>query len=47
MLLGLVPENRIADLSGKINEDKEISNVVDKAKKFPQETQNKCGKVVE
>jgi len=35
MLLGLVPENRIAGLSGKINEDKEISNVVDKAKKFP------------
>ena len=34
MLLGLVPENRIAGLSGKINEDKEISNVVDKAKKF-------------
>ena len=35
MLLGLVPENRIAGLSGKINEDKEISNVVDKAEKFP------------
>ena len=35
MLLGLVPENRIAGLSGKINEDKEISNVVNKAKKFP------------
>jgi len=35
MLLGLIPENRIAGLSGKINEDKEISNVVDKAKKFP------------
>ena len=35
MLLGLVPENRIAGLSGKINEDKEISNIVDKAKKFP------------
>ena len=34
MLLGLVPENRIAGLSGKINEDKEISNIVDKAKKF-------------
>ena len=30
----LVPENRIAGLSGKINEDKEISNIVDKAKKF-------------
>jgi len=29
MLLGLVPENRIAGLSGKINEDKEISNIVD------------------
>ena len=35
MLLGLVLENRIAGLSGKINEDKEISNIVDKAKKFP------------
>ena len=35
MLLGRVPENRIAGLSGKINEDKEISNIVDKAKKFP------------
>ena len=35
MLLGLVPENRIAGLSGKINEDREISNIVDKAKKFP------------
>ena len=35
MLLGLVPENRIAGLSGKINEDKEISNIVDKGKKFP------------
>ena len=35
MLLGLVPENRIAGLSGKINEDKEISNIVGKAKKFP------------
>lgn len=35
MLLGLVSENRIAGLSGKINEDKEISNIVDKAKKFP------------
>ena len=34
MLLGLVPENRIAGLSGKINEDKEISNIVDKSKKF-------------
>lgn len=34
MLLGLVPENRIAGLSGKINEDKEISNIVDKAKNF-------------
>lgn len=34
MLLGLIPENRIAGLSGKINEDKEISNIVDKAKKF-------------
>ena len=35
MLLGLIPENRIAGLSGKINGDKEISNIVDKAKKFP------------
>ena len=34
ILLGLVSENRIAGLSGKINEDKEISNIVDKAKKF-------------
>ena len=34
MLLGLVSENRIAGLSGKINEDKEISNIVNKAKKF-------------
>ena len=34
MLLGLVPENRIAGLSGKINEDKEISNIVNRAKKF-------------
>ena len=35
MLLGLVTENRIAGLSGKINQDKEISNIVDKSKKFP------------
>ena len=35
MLFGLVSENRIAGLSGKINEDKEISNIVDKVKKFP------------
>ena len=35
MLFGLVSENRIVGLSGKINEDKEISNIVDKAKKFP------------
>ena len=34
MLLGLVSENRIAGLSGKINEDKEISNIVNRAKKF-------------
>ena len=34
MLLGLVPENRIAGLSGEINQDKEISNIVDKAKNF-------------
>ena len=34
MLFGLVSEKRIAGLSGKINEDKEISNIVDKAKKF-------------
>jgi iron complex transport system substrate-binding protein len=34
ILLGLVSENRIAGLSGKINEDKEISNIVNKAKKF-------------
>lgn len=40
MLLGLVSENRIAGLSGKINEDKEISNVVDKAKKFPKVESN-------
>lgn len=40
MLLGLVPENRIAGLSGKINEDKEISNVVDKAKKFTKVERN-------
>lgn len=35
MLLELVSDNRIVGLSGKINEDKEISNIVDKAKKFP------------
>lgn len=35
MLLGLVAENRIAGLSGKINEDKDFSYVVSKAKKFP------------
>ena len=40
MLLGLIPENRIAGLSGKINEDKEISNIVDKAKKFPKVESN-------
>ena len=40
MLLGLVSENRIAGLSGKINEDKEISNIVDKAKKFPKVESN-------
>lgn len=41
MLLGLVPENRIAGLSGKINQDREISNIVDKAKKFPKVEGNK------
>ena len=40
MLLGLVSENRIAGLSGKINQDKEISNIVDKAKKFPKVESN-------
>ena len=40
MLLGLVSKNRIAGLSGKINEDKEISNIVDKAKKFPKVESN-------
>ncbi|MCY7008464.1 ABC transporter substrate-binding protein [Fusobacterium simiae] len=40
MLLGLVSENRIAGLSGKINEDREISNIVDKAKKFPKVESN-------
>ena len=40
ILLGLVSENRIAGLSGKINEDKEISNIVDKAKKFPKVESN-------
>lgn len=35
MLLDLISEDRIAGLSGKINEDREISNVVNKAKKFP------------
>ena len=40
MLLGLVSENRVAGLSGKINEDKEISNIVDKAKKFPKVESN-------
>lgn len=34
MLLGFVFENRIVGLSGKINEDKEIFNIVDKVKKF-------------
>lgn len=32
MMLALISEDRIAGLSGKINEDSEISNVVDKAK---------------
>ena len=40
MLLGLVSENRMAGLSGKINEDKEISNIADKAKKFPKVESN-------
>ena len=40
ILLGLVSKNRIAGLSGKINEDKEISNIVDKAKKFPKVESN-------
>ena len=40
MLLGLVSENRIAGLSGKINEDSEISNIADKAKKFPKVERN-------
>jgi len=40
MLLGLVSKNRIAGLSGKINEDKEISNIADKAKKFPKVESN-------
>ncbi|MDC7954314.1 ABC transporter substrate-binding protein [Fusobacterium simiae] len=40
MLLGLVSENRIAGLSGKINEDREISNIVDKARKFPKVESN-------
>lgn len=35
MLLDLVSDNRIVGLSGKINENKEISNIVDKAKKIP------------
>lgn len=40
MMLGLISEDRIAGLSGKINEDSEISNVVDKAKKFPKVESN-------
>ena len=35
MILALVPENRIAGLSGKISEDKEVSHIVTRAKKFP------------
>lgn len=35
MLLGLVAENRIAGLSGKINEDREISHIWNKVKKIP------------
>lgn len=34
ILLGIVSKNRIAGLSGKINEDKEISNIADKVKNF-------------
>ena len=40
MMLALISEDRIAGLSGKINEDSEISNVVDKAKKFPKVESN-------
>lgn len=40
MLLGLVTENRIVGLSGKINEDKDFSYVVSQAKKFPKVESN-------
>lgn len=35
MLLSLVAADRIAALSGKINQDPDVSNVVEQAKKFP------------
>lgn len=35
IILSLIEDNRIVGLSGKINEDKDVSNVSEKAKKFP------------
>ena len=35
IILSLIKDNRIVGLSGKINEDKDVSNVSEKAKKFP------------
>lgn len=35
IILSLLEDNRIVGLSGKINEDKDVSNVPEKAKKFP------------
>lgn len=40
MLLSLVGENRIVGLSGKINQDKDFSYVVEKAKKYPRVESN-------
>ena len=40
MLLDLVDTNRIVGLSGKINEDKEMSNIWDRVGKFPKVESN-------
>lgn len=40
MLTALLPENRIVGLSGKINEDKDMSNISDIAKKYPKIEKN-------
>ena len=40
MITALLPENRIVGLSGKINEDKDMSNISNIAKKYPKIEKN-------